>query len=134
MFLLLIILLLGPAFVSVFLFERFKGYRYTLLKRFMLLFVFAFLINMVGYATLWVWGWDYHYWSLGSTSALTSVSFVLRYMGVSLASSVALAYILSFVRVGKMIRLNMTKKQEYILSAIIVAATVFFVALYMLSS
>ena len=101
MLILQILLLLGPALISVLLYERFKGYELTLTKRISLLFVFAFFINMVGYATLWVRGWGYHSWTLDSESGMTNVSFVLKYMGITLVAAVALAFILSLVRVSK---------------------------------
>jgi len=101
MLILQILLLLVPALISVLLYERFKGCELTLLKRVELLLVFAFLINMVGYAALWVRGRPDLSWTLDSASGMTDISFVLKYMAVSLVTAVALAFILSLVRVSK---------------------------------
>jgi len=101
MLILQILLMLVPALISVLLFERFKGCELTLLKRVELLLVFAFLINLIGYATMWVMGWGYHSWTLDSESSMTSISFVVKYMGISLVAAIALAFVLSLVRVGK---------------------------------
>ena len=101
MLILLILLMLVPALISVLLYERFKGYELSTKNRVILLLIFAYLINMVGYATLWLRGWDYQSWTLDGTSTMTHVPFVLKYMAVSLVSAVALPFVLSLVRVGK---------------------------------
>ena len=101
MLILLILLMLVPAMISVLLYERFKGYELPNQKRVVLLLVFAFLINMVGYAALWLRGWEYHSWTLDSESTLTRIPFVIKYMALSLASAVILPFVLSLVRIGK---------------------------------
>ena len=101
MIILAVILLLVPALISVLLFEKFKGYVLDLPKRIMLMFIFAFLINMTGYAFFIVRGWEYISFSLDGASSMTDVSFVLQYMVFSTISAVVLAYILSLVRVVK---------------------------------
>jgi len=99
MIILAILLLLVPALMSVVLFERFKGYVLDLQKRIMLMFIFAFLINMIGFAFFIVRGWDYVSFALDGSSSMTDVSFVLQYMVLSIVSAVVLAYILSLIRV-----------------------------------
>ena len=101
MIILLILIMLVPALISVLLYERFKGYELSTQKRILLLFIFAYLINMIGYAALWARGWTYQSWTLDSSSTMTGVSFCLKYMAISLVSAVALPYILSVVRIGK---------------------------------
>jgi hypothetical protein len=101
MLILLILLMLVPAMISVLLFERFRGYELTTQKRVILLLIFAFFINMVGYAALWLRGWEYHSWTLDGDSTMTSIPFVIKYMAISLVSAVVIAFVLSLVRVGK---------------------------------
>ena len=101
MIILAILILLVPALVSVLLFERLKGYVLDLPKRIMLTFIFAFLINMTGFAFFIIRRWDYVSFSLDGASSMTDVSFVFQYMVFSLVSAVVLAYILSLVRVVK---------------------------------
>jgi len=101
MLILQILLMLVPALISVLLFERLKGCELPILKRVELLVVFAFFTNMIAYATVWIRGWAYINWELNCESTMLSVSFVLKYMAVSLVSAVALAFILCLVRVKK---------------------------------
>jgi hypothetical protein len=100
-FIIFILLLLAPAFISVFLFEKFKGFLYPMFYRIVLLFAFALLINMGVYFAIWLWGLTDIAWTLDHTSSLTSVSFCLRYMALALLFSCVLPFILSLVRIGK---------------------------------
>jgi len=93
--------MLVPAMISVLLYERFKGYELSTQKRIFLLLIFAFLINMIGYAAMWLRGWEYHSWTLDRYSSMTGISFVVKYMAISLVSSAVLPFVLSLVRVGK---------------------------------
>lgn len=97
----LILLLLAPAVLSVYLFERFKGERLSADYRIALLVIFTFIINMIVYAAIWLRGWDTIYWSLGSASTMTSVSFCLKYMALSLIFAVVIPYVLSVIKIGK---------------------------------
>ena len=67
----------------------------------MLLLIFAFLINMIGYTAMSLRGWEYYSWTLDAHSSMTGISFVVNYKAITLVSSVALAFVLSLVRVGK---------------------------------
>ncbi|MDR2590279.1 MAG: hypothetical protein LBC71_04745 [Oscillospiraceae bacterium] len=96
-----VLLLLVPALVSILLFERFRGYEFTLIKRIIALPIFAFLVNMAVYAVLFVRGWAFFSWSGGADSSLTNTSAVLQYMIMALAIGVVLAYILSMVKISK---------------------------------
>jgi hypothetical protein len=87
--------------ISVLLFEKFKGYELPNLKRVILLLIFAFFINLVGYVALWLRGWEYHSWTLDGASTMTSIPFVVKYMAISLAVAVVLPFVLSLVKVGK---------------------------------
>ena len=101
MLILLVIMLLAPALISVLLFERFKGYELTAQKRIALLLIFAFLINMLGYAVLWLRGITSIFWTLDKTSTMTEVAFCLKYMALSLVFAAVLPFVLSLVRIGK---------------------------------
>ena len=101
MLILLILLMLVPAMISVLLYEKFKGNELSTKQRVILLLIFAYIINLVGYATLWLRGWEYHNWSLGSDSSMTGVSFVVKYMAITFVAAVALPFVLSLVRIGK---------------------------------
>ena len=101
MFIILVLLLVAPAFVSVFLFEKFKKFLYPMFYRIALLFIFALLINMGVFFAIWLWGWTDIVWTLDHTSHLTNVSFCLRYMALALLFSCVLPFILSLVRIGK---------------------------------
>jgi quinol-cytochrome oxidoreductase complex cytochrome b subunit len=93
--------MLVPALISVLLYERFKGYVLSTQKRFTLMFIFAFLINLVWFALTWARGWAFQSWASDGGSSWTSTIFVLQYMVISLVSAVVLAFILSLVRVSK---------------------------------
>ncbi|MDR2598674.1 MAG: hypothetical protein LBC73_00165 [Oscillospiraceae bacterium] len=97
----IILLLLVPALIALLLFERFKGYSYSLMKRLALLSIFAFLINMFVYAIIWIRGWHYFDWSGLPETSLTGTFVVLQYMVMSLVVAVGLAYVLSLVRIKK---------------------------------
>ena len=98
MLILLIILQVTPPLIAVLLYERFRGYALTDRKRGALMLVFAFLINLFGYAAMWVRGWEYHNWSIGASSSMTSIPFVLKYMLISLLAAVVMAFVLSLFR------------------------------------
>jgi hypothetical protein len=101
MIILQILVMLVPALIALLLYERFKGYELVLQKRVMLLLIFAFLINMVVYAVMWVRGWDNPSWTAEGEATVIATSFVLQYMLISLVSGVGFAFVLSLVRVGK---------------------------------
>ena len=101
MLILVILLLLVPAMVSVLLFERFKGCELTNQKRVIMLLIFAYLINMIGYAVLWLRGWEYQSWTLDGESTITGVSFVVKYMAITSVAAVVVPFVLSLVRIGK---------------------------------
>ena len=100
MLILLILMLLVPALISVLLYERFRDYELSNQKRILLLLVFSFLINMIVYAALWLRGWDYVSWTLNSASAMTGVSFCLKYMALSLVSAVIIPLLMNLVKIG----------------------------------
>ena len=97
----LILMLLAPAVISVYLFEMFKGDRLSIEHRIVFFIVFAFLINMIVYAAIWLRGWETISWSLGSDSEMKKVSFCLKYMALSLLFSAAIPYALSLIKAGK---------------------------------
>ena len=101
MLVMIILLLLSPALISLLLYERFKAQTHSNLKRVALLFVFAFLINMIAYAAIWLRGWDYISWSLNSSSTMTMVSFCLKYMAISLLFAIIIPFVLSLIEIGK---------------------------------
>jgi ABC-type multidrug transport system fused ATPase/permease subunit len=105
-------MMLIPALISVLLYERFRGYLLSMQKRLMLLLVFAFLINMTGYVAFWLRGWEYISWSLGSESTVTSVSFIVYYMVISLVVAVVFPFILSLIRIGKKYRTEEQPQRE----------------------
>ena len=98
MLILLILLLLVPPMISVLLYERFRGCALPNQKRVILLLIFAFLINMIEYAAIWLRGWTYISWTLDGASSMTGVSFVLKYMALSLASAVIIPYVICLIR------------------------------------
>ena len=97
----LILLLLAPAVLSGYLYEWFNGVKLTTEKRVVFLVISAFLINMLVYAAILLRGHDNVTWSLSSTSTLTSVSFCLKYMVLSLLFAVGISYASSLVKVVK---------------------------------
>ena len=101
MIILMILLLLVPALISIILYERFIGHALSDRKRAVLLLIFAFLINMLVYAAIWLRGWDYVSWTLDSASELTHTSFVFKYMALSLVFAVIIPYVLSLVKPGE---------------------------------
>jgi hypothetical protein len=101
MVIIMVLMLTVPALISMLLFERFKGYELTLLKRVSLFLIFAFLINMVGYAAFLMRGWDYINMTAGNESVMANTSFVVIYMGITLVSAVAIPFVLSLVRISK---------------------------------
>ena len=101
MVILLILVFLVPSLISVHLYERFTKHILSLFNRISLLLIFAFLINMGVYAAIWLRGWEYIIWTFDGTSQLASVSFILKYMVLSLLYSVALPFMLSLVKIGK---------------------------------
>jgi len=82
----------------VILYERFRGYNLSDRKRLALFMIFAFFINMIGYSATWLRGLGSLNWSLGVNSTMTSTSFVVKYMALSLVSSVALSYVICLLR------------------------------------
>ena len=98
MLILLIILLIVPPMLSVILYERFRGYTLPDRKRLALGLIFAFLINMIAYAFMWWRGWEYHSWALGDASSMTHISFVVKYMAITLVSAIIIPYIICLVR------------------------------------
>ena len=52
--------------------------------------------NIVGYAAMLIRDWDYHSWSLGVGSSLSGISFVVKYMAISLVLAVVIPFVLSF--------------------------------------
>ena len=101
MLILLILLLLAPSLISVLLYERFKGYELPILKRIALWIVFAFLVNMIVYAAIWLRGWESISWGLDNGSDLYNVAFCLKYMVLSLVAAVIIPFVLSLVKIGK---------------------------------
>ena len=101
MLILLILLLLVPAIISVFLYERFRGKELSIQNRVILFLILAFLINMIGYAALWFRGQEHVSWALSGTSTMTSVSFCIKYMALSLVSAVIIPFVLYFIRKEK---------------------------------
>ena len=97
----MILMLIAPAALSLFLFERFKGHKLSIDKRIGMLMVFALVINMIVYAAIWLRGWDYVAWTLDDRSVLTSVPFCLKYIALSLVFAVAIPFALSLVKVTK---------------------------------
>ena len=97
----LILMLIAPAVLSVYLFELFKGERLLAEYRIALLVIFTFLINMIVYVAIWLRGWETISWSFGRDTSLTSVSFCLKYMALSLLFAVVIPYALSLVKFGK---------------------------------
>ena len=101
MLFMLLLLFLVPPMISVFLYERFKGYKLSHYKRGALFLIFAYFINMISYAAIWLRGWDYISWTLDGASSITGVSFCLKYMALSLMFAAIMPFLLSLVRVGK---------------------------------
>ena len=97
----LLLLLLVPAVLSVYLYEWFKGEKLSVENRIVLYVVSAFLINMFVYAAIWLRGHTSIVWSLSGFSSLTSVSFCLKYMALSLLFAVVIPYALSLIKVVK---------------------------------
>lgn len=97
----MIIMLLAPAVLSVYLYERFKGYNLTTEKRIALMMIFALIINMIVYAAIWLRGWERISWTFDSSSELRSVSFCLKYMALSIAFAVILPFAASLIKVSK---------------------------------
>ena len=97
----MILMLLAPAVLSIFLFERFRGTKLSIEKRIAALMIFAFIINMIVYAAIWLRGWDYVAWTLGSESVLNSVPFCLKYMALSLLFAVIIPFAASLIKLGK---------------------------------
>lgn len=97
----MVLMLLAPAVLSVYLYERFKGYDLTTEKRIALLLIFALIINTIVYAAIWLRGWESISWTFDSTSELRSVSFCLKYMALSLVFAVALPFAASLINVRK---------------------------------
>lgn len=100
MAILAVLILLVPAVIGVLCYERFKGYLLIWRKRVELFLIFAFLINMSVYGVMWLRGWGGLDWSFNSESTMVMTSVVFQYMVMALVASVALAYVLSLVRVG----------------------------------
>ena len=101
MIILLVLILLAPALISVMLFEKFKGCELSIYKRIALFVIFAYLINMTVYASIWLRGWENISWALDSGSDLYNVAFCLKYMALSLVSAVIIPFVLSLVKIGK---------------------------------
>ena len=101
MIVLLTLMLLAPALISVLLYEKLKGYEFSYYMRVALLVVFAFIINMVVYATIWLRGWVNISLALDGGSDLYNVAFCLKYMAMSLVPAVIVPYVLSLVKIGK---------------------------------
>ena len=101
MVILLVLILLAPAIISVFLYERFKNEKFSGADRVMYFGVFAFIINMFAYVALWIRGHEHIAWTLGRASVLSSVSFCMKYMVLSLLFAIIVPYALSLVKVGK---------------------------------
>ena len=101
MLILLLLILLAPAVLSVFLYERFRGETMSLESRLALFVIFAFLINAAVYVAIFLRGWDTIIWSLDSSSTLASVPFCLKYMALSLIFAIAIPYAVSLVKVIK---------------------------------
>ena len=101
MIILLILVLLAPALISVLLFELFKGYELPILNRIALWIIFAFIINMVVYAAIWLRGWKNISWGLDNGSDLYNVAFCVKYMALSLVAAVVIPFVFSLVKIGK---------------------------------
>jgi len=97
MLFLLAILMVGPPMISLLLYERLKSQSYSNLKRLALLLVFSFFINMGVYAAMWLRGWEYHSWTLDGTSSMTHISFVVKYMALSLVFAIVIPFVASLV-------------------------------------
>ena len=101
MLILLVLILLAPAVISVFLYGKFKRCKFSNYECIALLIIFAFLINAGVYAAVWLRGWSSLIWTLDSVSSMTSVSFCLKYMALSLVFAVAIPFFVSLVKAGK---------------------------------
>jgi hypothetical protein len=89
--------------VSVVLYERFRGHALPNPKRVVLFLVFAFFITMIGYVALWLRGWEYQDWTLDRYSTMAGVSFVVKYMAISIVSAIMLPYAACLVIRGKVL-------------------------------
>jgi len=97
--------------------------------------VLAFLINMILFAVIWVRGWDYQSELFEGWISLLDVSFLFKYMAISLVTAVVFAYLLSLVKVGKTgIKFVIEKKQEFILVSIILVAMIGLISLGLFSN
>ena len=101
MLIMLILLLLVPALISVLLYEKFRGYELSIQKRIALLLIFAYFINMIGYAAILIRGWEFISWALDGMSTMTSVSFCLKYMALALVSAVIVPFVFNLIKVDK---------------------------------
>ena len=70
-------------------------------KRVLLFLINAFLINMIAYAVFLLRGQDYISWTLAGISSMTSVSFCLKYMALSLVTAVIIPLVLYSIQKKK---------------------------------
>jgi len=101
MIIMLVLLLLVPSLIAVFLYEKFKECKISIIDRTGLLFIFAFFINMGVYSVIWMRGGTLINWTLDNSSSAASVSFCLKYMLLSLIFAGALSYVFSLIKIGK---------------------------------
>jgi len=94
----LILIQIVPPMVSVFLYERLRGYKLTDRRRIALFLIFTFSINVITYFVMWIRGWPTLKWTLDSSSSLISVSFVLKCMAISSISAVVIPCLICLVR------------------------------------
>lgn len=95
------LMLLVPALIGLLCYEKFRGIEFGIKRRVEFYLIFAFFVNLAGYAILWLRGWDKIEWSLGNNSSALLTGVVTQYMLITLVAAVVLAYVLSLVRVGK---------------------------------
>jgi len=98
MLFLLTIMWVVPPLVAVLIYEHYRGYKLPIFKRVALGLIFSFFITMVGYSALWLRGWQYQNWTLDAHSTMTGITFTIKYMAVSMATAIAMPYIICLIR------------------------------------
>ena len=97
MLVILIFLLLFTPVISVMFYERLRGYTLKNSMRVVSVLFFAILINIITYVVIWLRVGEFR--SLGlDTASMRSLSFVLMYLVFSSVSSIALPYMVCFLR------------------------------------
>jgi len=92
MFFLLILIWVVPPMIAVLFYERLRGCALSYFMRVVAGLIFAFFITMIGYAALWLYGIDQLVWTLDVSSVMAGVSFVVKYMAISIVAALILPF------------------------------------------